>query len=61
MSKKKLKAVIKRLSQRLQYEEAMCDTLKKDSAFLGYSCKKIKKKNKQMKQDINFLKGLNND
>ena len=61
MSKKKIKAVIKRLQKRLEYEERMCKTLKNDGAFLGYSCKKINKDNKKFKQDINFLKELNND
>ncbi len=58
---KKLKKVIKRLSKRLEYEKAMCDTLKRDGAFLGYSCEKLNKENKKMEKDINFLKGLKNE
>ena len=61
MSKKKLKHVIKRLEKRLEYETEMCNTLKNDSTFLGYSCEKLNRSNRQLKKDINFIKGLKNE
>ena len=61
MSKKKLKQIIKRLTKRLKYEEEMCDTLKNDGAFLGYSCVKLNKSNKQLQKDINFIEGLKDE
>jgi len=61
MSKKQLKQVIKRLTKRLQYEEEMCNTLKNDGAFLGYSCQKLNSSNKQLRKDIVFMKGLKDE
>ena len=58
---KKLQKVIKRLTKRYDYEVEMCDELKNDGAFLGYSCRKLNKNNKILAKDIKFLKGFLNE
>lgn len=58
MSKKQLKKVIKRLTKRYEYEVEMCNELKNDGAFLGYSCTKLNENNMSLAKDIKFLKGF---
>ena len=58
---KKLQKVIKRLAKRYDYEVEMCDELKNDGAFLGYSCSKLNQQNIQLRKDIKFLKGILNE